>query len=290
MKKNRALETAFHCGTYWHLQDLALAIHSLACKVGYRHNNKFWANLKNLAVYFDVSESTIKRALKILEKSRFFEVLDDGPFISTVYRVLTHKEFIKKHPGQCCQKDALPWSDDPHVDPLAQQFYALSGGKVKFRTNDMKGLRNLGLSDKELLDEFQRFFDQKYPEGYTGKRYSVIFSGRFVRHLKDKLGKLPTYELRGRAKALREAKEEREEVTNLAGELHKIGGPAFSGKALRGLKVLQTEFSDEEIIRAWEEFIRDEGDSYEFTWPKKFTEGGGRIICKALREREVATV
>jgi hypothetical protein len=287
MKKNRALETAFHCDTCWHLPGLAFRIYELACKVGYRNKNKFWAILKNLAVYFNVSESTIKRELKILKELGFFEVLDEGPFIPTVYRVLSHKEYAEKHPGQCCQKEALPWTDDPLVDPLAQQFYAISGGKIKFRTNDMKGLRKLGFTDEELLREFRNFFDQKWPGGYTGKRYSTMFSGRFVRHLKDQLGKLPTHELRGRAKALREAKEEQEAATNnLAGELYAIGGPAFSGKALRGLKELQTSFSDEEITRAWDQFIRDEGDSFEFLWPMKFADGGGRIICKALRERE----
>jgi hypothetical protein len=219
MKENHALETAFHCDTSWHLEGVSLRIYDLASRVGHR-TKKFYATLGSLATYFRVGESTIQRALKLLEESGFFEVLDEGPFISTVYRVLSHKEYAEKYPGQCCQKEVLVWFDDPGVDPLARQFYALSGGRIKFRTNDMKGLRKLGLSDEQLLSEFEKFFERKWPDGYTGARYSTMFSGRFVRHLKDKLGeKSLTLELRGRAEVLREAKEAKQRETATPAEV-----------------------------------------------------------------------
>jgi len=193
------LETAFLCDTCWHLPGLAFRIYELARRVSHR-TKKFYPSLKSLAFYFQVSESTVQRA------KGFFEVLDEGPFISTVYKVLSHEEFVRKYPDQCCQKEVFAWSDDPRVDPLGQQFYARSGGRIKFRTSDMKGLRKLGLSDEQLLSEFERFFDQTWPNGYSGKCYSTMFSGRFVRHIKGKQGtKLQT--LRGAAKKSHEAKE-----------------------------------------------------------------------------------
>jgi hypothetical protein len=75
-----------------------------------------------------------------------------------------------------------------------------------------------------------------------------------------------------------------EELDKLAMKLYTIGGSSFSGKALIGLSELRDEFSDRDIIQAWEVFVRDEGGSNSSFWAKKFADGSGRIIIRSIRE------
>lgn len=80
------------------------------------------------------------------------------------------------------------------------------------------------------------------------------------------------------------SKKDDEALDNLAMALYKIGGSVFSGKSLTALGELRTEFSDKEITQAWGVFVTDEADSFPSNWPKKFTEGAGRILIKTIRD------
>ena len=74
-----------------------------------------------------------------------------------------------------------------------------------------------------------------------------------------------------------------EALDNLAIELYNKGGAVFSGKDLTALGELRKEFTDKEILQAWQLFTESEAGSYVSNWPKKFTSGGARILIKTVR-------
>jgi len=209
METNEIIETQFHCDIFWHLDGLSLRIYLLASKIAYE-SGKFFASIGNLADYFDAGYSTVSEHLKHLTKEGFLEIVEQMPFRPTVYRVISHDEWASLHLKQCCQKETFPWTDDPLVDPLAQKFHSFSGGQIKFRENDMRGLQKLNLADEILVQDFSDYFEKTWPYCIKSQRAAFNFSGRFVKYMKQKYTKLaqPTNPLKGRAKLLYETQKD----------------------------------------------------------------------------------
>jgi hypothetical protein len=280
METNQIIETQFHCDISWHLKGLALQIYILASKLAHE-SGKFFPAIANLAQFYDVGESTVSRALGQLEKNGFLNVEECELFKPTVYRVVSHSDWASKHPGKCCQKETLPWTGDPLVDPLAPKFHSVSGGRIKFRENDMKGLRKLNRPDEELVAEFSDFFEEKWEYCSQNKQALFTFSGKFVKRMKEKCAQkyepLEQSALKGRAKILAGR-------DKLARELHKISGVFFFGKHYSGLSQLREKFSDGEIIQAWQLLIKSEAGGDSQFLPMKFIEGGCRSLVLYIRK------
>jgi len=61
----------------------------------------FWASAAKVALHFGFSKSTAHKAMRTLRKTGLFEwqgVSDKG---TNRYRVISHKDWAQKHPGQC---------------------------------------------------------------------------------------------------------------------------------------------------------------------------------------------
>jgi hypothetical protein len=122
--------------------------------MGYR-DRRFFAGPKATADYFGVSESTIRRHRKALEKSGFFELERRGVNSTNKYRVLTHEEWAEKHPGSCVERLEMPW--DHENDPLGQRLFAVSGGDVHFLPYQILQLHATGLEDEAIVEHFDRW-------------------------------------------------------------------------------------------------------------------------------------
>jgi hypothetical protein len=77
-----------------------------------------------------------------------------------------------------------------------------------------------------------------------------------------------------------------EGLDKLAGKLYKMGGAVFAGKEYAGLGKLRSEYSDAEIESAWKLYVDAETGSPAFL-PKKFIDGGCRVLVLVIRERKL---
>lgn len=162
-----------HCSAEWHLERLdyprlATAIYSIAFRIS-KNTGRFSVSYPNLAEYFDADERHVARAVRQLRQIEFFEWLAADPGHSCVYRPVPHSEWSRSHPGKCTEKIALPW--DWEGDPLGRQLFAICDGRIKFfYPNVLKGMRNTGLSDAEIVEcmkEFRRDGDGSWKAGLT---------------------------------------------------------------------------------------------------------------------------
>jgi hypothetical protein len=172
---------AFECCEQWHLADLSPVcslIYPFAYKLT-RHTTKpFFPSARTLAGYFDRSESQIRRGLKELLELGFFELIRAGKFQTNTYRVLGHTEWAKIHPGQCASKETFPYTNDG--DPLGQELWAETGGRIRFQQFQIDNLRNLQLEDTIIKERFAGFWKET---GHTLKVQAV--SPYFFKTLQD---------------------------------------------------------------------------------------------------------
>ena len=80
---------------------------------------------------------------------------------------------------------------------------------------------------------------------------------------------------------------ENSELDDLCVSLYKIGNKTVEGKYRNLLNTLLTEFSLQEVERAYKKFIKDKDDFDMKMAVKNFSEGGGRTIILANREAEL---
>lgn len=175
-------EGSFYCGAEWHLQQmksrLACPLYNWARRLSQK-SGVLSASAEHMAEYFGVNRKTVLCALEELAESGFLVIDRSERFRPNTYKVLDHKEWIKRHPNRCVGKVSFPWEGEG--DPLGRQLYAISGGRVKFWPRQMTGLRNLGFSDEQIIERFQSFIDQA---SYTGKRWKHAYYD-FYAHLED---------------------------------------------------------------------------------------------------------
>jgi|HubBroStandDraft_2_1064218.scaffolds.fasta_scaffold05497_6 hypothetical protein len=174
-------ESPFHCSAEWHLQQvtsrLALAVYSLARKLSGK-SGVFSASAENVAEYFGVHRNTIQRALEDLAEISFFELREVERFRPNIYHVVDHKEWAKRHPGQCVKKRSFPWEGEG--DPLGRELHAISGQRIKFLPNQAGSLRKFKLSDDQIKAELRTFLDEN---DYEGKRWKYAYYD-FFKHLR----------------------------------------------------------------------------------------------------------
>jgi hypothetical protein len=132
-----------------------------------------------------VDRKTVLSALSELAESGFFVIDRSERFKPNTYKVIDHKEWAKRKPGQCIEKASFPW--DGEGDLLGCQLYQISGGRVKFLPRQMTGLRKFGLPDEQIIERFRVFIDHA---DYTGKRWKHAYYD-FYASLKD----VPTVEV-----------------------------------------------------------------------------------------------
>ncbi len=152
--------SAYLCTAEWHLArlvhtPLAGVLYGFARQLSKNNKGRFYASQKNLGHYFDVSRWTIKRTMEALVESGFFELVAQEPFTPSVYRVISHKEWLAQHPGCCAVKETFPWSTEDG-DQLGRRLCSASGGKVRYQTYQLAGLRATGLSDEQIVAAFER--------------------------------------------------------------------------------------------------------------------------------------
>lgn len=126
-------------------------------------NAEFWASAQQLAEYLGYSEKQIRRGRDELAEIGFFELIRERDFGTTIYRVLTHKQWAEHHPGQCAKKVAMPWEGEG--DPLGQKLYAASAGEKKLREHQTLLLRRTEIPEDVIIDEFRTFLQRWKPNG-----------------------------------------------------------------------------------------------------------------------------
>ncbi len=154
----------YYCTTGWHLSrvskrgaTLAGYIYELAIRITDSEPEPriFWASLEKIADQFRVNRKTIYHAVKILvEVGLFVPYIEAGYMESASYIVLTHKQWADAHPGKCIERIEFDYSKG---DPLGRKLYQASGGHIKYTEHKLKALRNTGLDDSELLEQFRLF-------------------------------------------------------------------------------------------------------------------------------------
>jgi hypothetical protein len=173
-----------HCSAEWHIErhcpKPAASIYSIALRVT-RKTGRFTVSYPKLAAYFDVSERTIRYAVHSLRDIELFKLLSSEPGRKCTYQPIHHDDWALKHPGKCLEKISGP--DYWEQDLLGQALFAVCDGRVSFfYPNVLKGMRNTGLTDLEIVERMKKFRAIDRPP--TGQPWVKGFVGRFMVHLK----------------------------------------------------------------------------------------------------------
>jgi hypothetical protein len=186
MEPQPTTETSFalFCTGEWHISRLgatyAPLVYSYAMHMS-KKSGRFWLSLPAIAEYFNADIKSIRKAVRALEKARFFIRLKNENSRAVSYRPLGHGEWAKRHPGCCLEKVQKTWHDEP-VDPLVSRLYAASDGKLRLYTNFVTGMRRTRLSDDEIVQAWGYFY------AIDEQPWRGVF-GRFMQHLRDLAGK-----------------------------------------------------------------------------------------------------
>lgn len=166
-KKSQQRETAFYCSSVYHLVHLSRVAQSvydigMSLTKG-EETSEFYASAKQLADYLGYNERQIRRGREELTEVGFFELIRERNFDTTIYRVLTHKQWAEKHPDQCAEKVEMPWAGEG--DPLGQKLYAASAGERKLRDHQTLLLRRTEITEEIIVEEFRTFLTRWKPNG-----------------------------------------------------------------------------------------------------------------------------
>ena len=191
------LGSNYHCSPEWHLARLkhapfAAPLYSFAFRIS-KKTGRFHGSVLGLAGHFKVSRWKVQRAIQALLDLEFFVVISQEPFSPSVYSVLSHAAWKKEHPGRCVVKEEFPWSGE-EGDQLAMWLWNVSGGKVKYQPHKLAALRKTGLTDDQIVEQFETFVAnenaRRQDGGWHGRWAAAQY--RFLRWLR---GELPPDEL-----------------------------------------------------------------------------------------------
>ena len=181
----------FHCSTEWHLTNhkgasLALAIHGLAYRVA-GDSQVFYGSSPDLADYFRSDIKTVRKALRFLEKAKFFEVVRKVPGKPVAYRPINHKDWQAKHGGEaaciekglCVEYAKMDWQEDK----LGLLLHGISGGEYKPFTNFIAGMRKTGHSDDAIATHWRAFLEIEKPTRAAHWRHGI--TKRFMAYLRE---------------------------------------------------------------------------------------------------------
>jgi hypothetical protein len=151
----------YYCTIERHLAKLrskyATPVYCFALRLS-RKSGRFYASQIRMANYFGCSRRTMGTTFGELERGRFFRRISTSRFQTNVYMVQDHPAWTKENPGQCVTKCEMPWSNDG--PDLGRQLYAISGGRVKFRPEQIKCLTEL-FSEEEIEHGFRRLLETR---------------------------------------------------------------------------------------------------------------------------------
>jgi hypothetical protein len=186
----------YHCTAEWHFSrftghgaTLAPIIYDFAFHLTKPPQKPyFYASTPNLAEYFGVDEKTVRKALRLLAKSGFFELVRAMPGRTNQYRPVRHPEWQKKYPERCIQRLQVTYGDE---DPLGPVLYAASGSNFKvLGANVLKSMRNTGHSDDAIATHFNNFLETEGP--FTREEYRNGFLRMFMVYLRAQPMQLET--------------------------------------------------------------------------------------------------
>lgn len=100
-----------HCSAEWHLvrlktRKMSSLIYSLALRLTGK-SGVFRVSVGQLAKYLHSSDRTVRRALKALVDSGFFQVISSAPGLPVAYRPVSHGEWAAAHPRKCYSTPVL---------------------------------------------------------------------------------------------------------------------------------------------------------------------------------------
>jgi biotin operon repressor len=170
-ENHESFATEYHCTAEWHLARMsskyAAPLYGFALRLS-RKSESFYASQIGLAEYFRCSRRTIWTAVQELNAAGFFIRISKSPFRTTMYMVLDHIAWAKKNPGRCPTKIEFPWSADG--PQLGKELHAMSGGRVKFRPEQIEYLRS-DFTDAEIKRGFRRLLAR----GVSVDRHGYIY-------------------------------------------------------------------------------------------------------------------
>lgn len=199
-----SLQAHYHCSAEWHLGQMvygegkrapfAAILYPFAYRVS-RNSKLFYGSAERIAEHFGVSPWTVLRAMEALTCAGFFVVVSKAKFQPTIYKVLSHKDWAKAHPGCCAVKTTFPWSGEKS-DRLGMHLFTRSGGRVKWYPNVLAGLRKTGLPDDQIVQRFDVFFAQKLNAGHSRWR-TLPF--KFLKALREDVSPTAIIDAEGKA-------------------------------------------------------------------------------------------
>ena len=232
-------ETAYHCTATWHLARMTRAaemIYSLACVMS-KTSHRFFCSASNLAQYIGYERRQIYRGLQELEGAGFLELESRQTFQSSVYGVISHKAWAEKYPGRCATKQTFPW--DGERAELGRKMFALSGGRHRFLSHEIKILRKSGLSEEFILTEWQDFIGRWKPLNKQDARYAF---SRFYDLLKVKNGNPNP-------------------LQTLVFRFYQMSGYVFSGSYKASLSWIAGNLSEAEIVDRFNDHLANTSET-----------------------------
>src|SRR5258708_2907527 len=175
-----------YCSAEWHIEQHcpkpASSIYSIAFRVA-KDSGRFTMSYPSLATYFHTSERTIRRAIHGLREIGFFKLLSNERGHKCTYQPIQHTAWKHVHLDQCLEKLEAPtyWEKDL----LGQALFAQCDGRVKFfYPHVLKGMRNTGLTDLEIVARMKEFRQLDKPP--AGQPWTKGFVVRFMAYLQGK--------------------------------------------------------------------------------------------------------
>lgn len=148
--------TEYYCTAEWHFAGMAskyvALLYGIALRLSWR-SKMFYASQVRLANYFGCSRRTIWATVRELETTGFFVLRSSSAFRTNVYDVLDHVTWAERNPRRCATKIEMPWSEEG--PELGRHLHALSGGRVKFRPEQIEYLK-FNFTDEEIKRGFRR--------------------------------------------------------------------------------------------------------------------------------------
>jgi hypothetical protein len=263
LEKNDKEYSNYHCTQEWHLTRLrdaeghkapfAAILYPFAFRIS-KKSGRFHCSAVKIAEHFAVSEWTVLRAMRALMTAGFFDLINKEVFQSSVYRVVSHVEWAKAHPGGCAIRSTFPLSSE-RGDELGVRLFNASGGRLKYQPYKLAALRATGLSDDEIVKRFEDFVAHETARreagGWHGPWKAVGY--RFLQHLKGDHPQEELIRLRFKANEC-EAKGRQDDLplTEMQGAIRQATGEevSFPPQYHDQLRQLRDKYSAEELIWA----------------------------------------
>lgn len=189
---DKKYERGFRCGAEWHLHHsgLALAMYTKLCSVTWdkemQQPGVYYSSVQALADYFGILRQSASRVVndelidpgwvEIVERrdpNKSGHTLKVEVLRSKDLHPITHDEWVERHGDKTCRKRlAVPW-DNETKDTLAIALHRESKGQVKWYAGMVKGLRNIGALDDEILRAYRHHVSTLEKEPRTARGWQA---------------------------------------------------------------------------------------------------------------------